>query len=194
MEADINETCDETYTFPIDAFGKALSTWLADATDSLRQTYDTATRTARARRYDNCRLIVHALAALASDGGTHAEILAKIREDNPEYPPGNLSGYLLQLQSVERGEVILHDEPSGRYYFASPMLAAYSRAVARRAVDQKPWGTWDLRSNMFYVTFAKELGNVDTSLVQKYFSYASTAVVTEPKVIKVVEGYQKRGK
>jgi hypothetical protein len=158
MEADIVETCEETHHFLPEAFGKALSTWLADATDSLRQTYDTATRTARARRYDNCRIIVHALAALPRDGGTHAEILSKIREDFPDYPASNLSSYLPQLQSSDRGEVILHDVPSGRYYFASPMLSAYSRAIARQTVEKKQNQLFPPDSSHgFFLSFAKEL-------------------------------------
>jgi hypothetical protein len=130
MNADIHETCGGHYTFSEESFATALKSWLASATESLRHAYDVATRTERSRKYDNCRLIVQALATFNADGATHPQLLARIREAVPEYPQGNLSGYLLELQSPKRGEAILHDAASGKYFFASPMLCAYSRVAA----------------------------------------------------------------
>jgi hypothetical protein len=135
QDAEINETCDEKHIFTEEAFATALGSWVADATEALRQSYDLATRTERARRYDNCQLIIQALSSFSIEGATHPQILAKIRDIEPAYPSGNLSGYLTELQSSKRGEVVLYDDASGRYFFASPMLGAYARAVARRSEE-----------------------------------------------------------
>jgi hypothetical protein len=156
-DANIHETCSDTHTFTSDALARALTTWIADATDSLRRLYDVATKTERARQYDNCRLIIHALSKLPKDGGTHAQLLQKIREQKPNYPSSNLSNYLTELQAPKRGEVVIHDVSSGRYYFGSPMLHAYARAMSREEVASSARPSKPLTGQDFIVNFAKVL-------------------------------------
>ena len=182
MDAEIHETCEQTYRFSAEEFGRALTAWLADATDSLRKMYDVATRTERARQYDNCRLIIHALAALPKDGGTHAQLLQEIRASKTDYPSSNLSNYLSQLQSPKRGEVVLFDLSSGKYYFSSPMLHAYARALARQEFEG-PKAKWDpLTNQSFFVFFAKEfakdVGTKEADLVAhlEKFLYSPSAL------------------
>lgn len=131
----LNEGIIETvkgdrHVFSESALKDSLTDWLAEAADSLRSTYDQAVRQKRTRKYDNCRLVLHALSALPRDGATHQEILAKIREKEPLYPPGNLSTYLGELQRSDRADTVIFDVRSGRYAFESPMLHAYVRAQA----------------------------------------------------------------
>lgn len=130
--ANIDETvAGDSHTFTDDDFAEALSEWIADAGDSLRSTYDVAVRAQRARKYDNRRIVLHALATLGAEGATHGELLDRIHKDHPEYPAGNLSNYLKELMTVERGSALVVDQRSGRYSFESPMFCAYVRARAK---------------------------------------------------------------
>lgn len=131
QEADIYETLEATYTFKEGELFASVQAWLEDATESLREAYDRATRTDRKRKYDNCRLIVHAIASLGPTGGTFPEILRQIRRDARQYPSSNLTQYLKVLQDPRRGQPLIHDPASGKYSFAWPMLHAYTRAQVK---------------------------------------------------------------
>ncbi len=108
---------------------EAVEQWIENSADSLREEYDRATRAKRIRKFDNCRLIIQALAPFGPDGATHPELLCALRRVHLEYPAGNLTLYLTQLSSQERGFVLAKDIASGRFRFASPMMHAYARAV-----------------------------------------------------------------
>ena len=139
-------------------FATALAKWLDEAGDSLRSAYDFAIRIKRTRTYDNCRLILHALAALDREGATHPQILKKIRQLVTAYPAGNLSTYLGELQQVDRGQVIVFDKNSGRYSFSSPMLHAYVRAQAREHHPTRRHREWRRTiSSDWKSTFIKEV-------------------------------------
>ncbi len=59
------------------------------------------------------------------------DLLTKIQEQEPNYPPSNLSIYLKKLCSAERGEVLRND--SEHYSFSDPFFKSYIRILK----DQK---------------------------------------------------------
>jgi energy-coupling factor transporter ATP-binding protein EcfA2 len=125
--ADINYTCDHTAIIDGDQLRSALERYVQDASDSLKAAFDLATRQQRVRRFDNTRLILKALANLGTKGGLHAEILKAIRQEESDYPAGNLTTYLKELRSPERGSILRFDPLSGKYFFNDPLYLAYSQ-------------------------------------------------------------------
>ena len=59
-------------------------------------------------------------------GATFAEILAEIKKKELNYPAGNLTFYLNELQKDIRGSVIRHNSTSGKYSFSDPIFLAYA--------------------------------------------------------------------
>ncbi len=108
-------------------FDHAVQMWLDDFSDSLKATFDRALMRHRVRQFDNCRLILTALAAGPLTGMLHAEILEAIRAHTPTYPAANLTQYLAELATEERGEVITK-APDGRYRFTDPLHHTYAKA------------------------------------------------------------------
>lgn len=82
----------------------------------------------RVRKFDNCAVILRAIAGLPERGGTHAEILAQIKESTPGYPAGNLSAFLPQLASDERGG-LLRNTPDGRWRYDEPLQHTYAQIL-----------------------------------------------------------------
>ena len=76
------------------------------------------------KKYDNCRLILEALATAPPSGMLHGEILAKIRERHAQYPAGNLTSYLRALQEEDRGAVV-RSLGANRYGFIDPFHQLY---------------------------------------------------------------------
>ncbi len=141
----IDETLLQPYVFKDTDFAAAVAQWIEGSADSLRDTYDRATRAKRIKRFDNCRMILHALAELGPDGGLFGEVYDQVRRHSADYPAGNLTLYLRELQSEEREFTVLQDSASGRFSFSSPMMHAYVRAIlqreqhaARKGVRQEP--------------------------------------------------------
>jgi hypothetical protein len=66
---------------------------------------------------------------LGSNGGTHAEILKNIRQEEPGYPSGNLTNYLREFLSPKRGEILRFDPVAGKYFFRDPLYLAYAQCL-----------------------------------------------------------------
>lgn len=105
----------------------AVERYVLESEATLRTAFDRGLRRDRIRRYDNCRLILEALARLPESGAHHAEILAEIRRQESSYGPGNLTNYSRQLLTEERGE-LLKQGMDGRFKFQSPLVHAYARS------------------------------------------------------------------
>lgn len=127
--AGIHETCAEKTKIDRDQLQKAIERYVMDTSDSLKAAFDLATKQQRVRRYDNTRLILKALAKLGTSGGLHSEILRVIQKDEPEYPASNLTIYLKELRSPERGEILRYQPLSGKYFFRDPIFLAYSQCL-----------------------------------------------------------------
>jgi hypothetical protein len=137
FDREVYETAQKRVVFSLNDLLSAIESWIEDSADTLQDSYDRATRALRIKVFDNCRIILHALAELPPQGGTHSELYRKVRETQPSYPAGNLTKYLRQLHSDERDFVLARDEGSGRFSFASPMMHAYVRGVLSRAEHRK---------------------------------------------------------
>lgn len=111
-----------------DVFDKAVVRYVSESSDTLKSQFDIALRRHRVREYDNTRIILTVLARAGEDGLTNAELLQAIRKSVPKYPQSNLTKYLAELQSTDRGELILCDGASGRFSFSDPLYQAYARA------------------------------------------------------------------
>lgn len=116
-----------TVTMSGSDFNTAVRMWLEDSSDSLKAAFDKALMRHRIRQYDNCQLILTALADGPLTGLLHAEILEKIHQSEPSYPASNLTLYLSQLTTEERGEILLK-APDGRYRFSDPLHHTYAKA------------------------------------------------------------------
>lgn len=99
---------------------------------TLRAKFEIALKRTKSTGYDNCRLILRALAALDVQGALHGDLLAQIRVTNPDYPSGNLTTYLRQLGSDERGALV-RKNLDGRFRFAEPLFHTYARLTLLNA-------------------------------------------------------------
>ncbi len=94
----------------------------------MKEDFENGVYLKRVRKFDNCAVILRAVASLPEHGGTHAEILARIKETTPGYPPGNLSAFLPQLASDERGG-LLRNTPDGRWRYDEPLQHTYAQIL-----------------------------------------------------------------
>jgi len=127
--ASIEETHDAIYEVQDEDLQKAVKRYTEDASDSLKAVFDKALVRHRQRKFDNARLILAALSRLDAGGATHAEILAEIRKKESSYPGSNLSVYLQQLQTEDRGEVVQHDTTAHLYDFSNPFYRAHAMCL-----------------------------------------------------------------
>lgn len=151
--AGITRTSADSVAVTDENLDLALKRYIEDASDTLKSAFDKALKRVRSRRYDNCRLIVRALAGLHQDGATHAEVLAEVRKTTPEYPSGNLTTYLRELQGEERGAVLRYDAASGRFSFSDPVYRAFADSLLgerRRelSVSMNSVDVWSFYSNL----------------------------------------------
>lgn len=130
--ADIAKTQDSTLTFTDRHVERALQRYLDDSSDTFKSSFDRGTRQKRKGKYDNCQLIVQALAALDARGASHNELLSQIRTDVAEYPAGNLTSYLKELQTPDRGELVRFDSAANTFSFANPLYRSYALVLDRR--------------------------------------------------------------
>lgn len=136
--ADLLQTSQNlTITFTDQHLRDGVDRYIADTSDTLKSTYDRAVYRKRARKWDNCRLIVRTMAELPQEGATYSTILDAIHKDHPEYPQGNLTTYLGQLQTVDRGEILRLDATTGMYSFANPFYRAYAQIVEKQPKPKK---------------------------------------------------------
>jgi len=127
----ILETQPQPFTFTRDHLEGALEKWVTDSSDSVKAKFDAALRRHRVRRFDNTRLILAALAGGPLDGMLHSEILATIRDFEPDYPASNLTIYMRQLMTEERGSLVFANA-DGTFRFIDPLHHTYAKAALRR--------------------------------------------------------------
>jgi hypothetical protein len=60
----------------------------------------------------------------------HAEILADIRSAHPDYPQSNLTLYMKELTSEDRGSVVKRGL-DGSFRFSEPLYYAYAQGLFR---------------------------------------------------------------
>jgi len=127
--ANIRGTCEKETWITNGQFKDAIKRYVDDSSDTLKTVFDIALKQERSRTFDNTRIILGALTLLGDKGGTHAQILKKIREGSPQYPTGNLTTYLGELQTAKRGQIIRCDTASGEFFFSDPLYLAYAQCM-----------------------------------------------------------------
>jgi hypothetical protein len=122
----IVETVEKRVAFTRDDLQAAVDRYASDLSDTLKASFDLALTRHKVKKFDNCRLILQALAKGPLEGLTYPEILANIRQVRSEYPAGNLTAYLRVLQSEERGEIIRQGLDK-RYRFVDPLFHTFAQ-------------------------------------------------------------------
>lgn len=123
--AGVCERRDTTLEFGNDDFKNAVTTYLDEASDTLKIAFARAIKRKKRENYDNAMIVLRALSKCPQEGAVDSEISKKIVAP---YPAGNLARYLLQLQTEERGAVVRYDDGLGTYAFADPMFRAFCLA------------------------------------------------------------------
>lgn len=132
--ADIVETLPVKAIITTQELEKALETYLDEASDTVKSTFDKALRQKK-RKFENGRLIIEALISYDQNGATYSQILKHIQAKKPDYPPGNLTSYLSQLQTEEKGKLLRYDTASGKYAFADPIYRVFAIGTFSEKTD-----------------------------------------------------------
>lgn len=127
--AEIYSTLPEVAHVTASELQRALQMYISDASDTLKSAFDKALRQKRKGRFDNCRLILQALSQCDQEGAVHATLLGHIRKKHPDYPAGNLTQYLKELQTPERGALVRYDSASSRFSFSDPVYRVFAMSV-----------------------------------------------------------------
>jgi GTPase SAR1 family protein len=115
----------------------AVERYVRESSDTLKARFDKALTRHKIRKFDNCRLILSAIAGGPLSGMRAADILASIRSHSAEYPAGNLTLYLRELTQDKRGSV-LRVGSDGKYRFADPLYHTFAQAILLVKARIKP--------------------------------------------------------
>ena len=128
LEKNIKSTSAKRVTLARADLAPAVSRYVTESSDSLKEVFEAALRQYRVRQFDNCRLILTALATGPVEGMLHSEILASVRRHHRSYPSGNLTTYLKGLTEEERGSVLRKGQ-DGRYRFSDPLYHTFAQVT-----------------------------------------------------------------
>jgi GTPase SAR1 family protein len=132
----IVETMDDTVIIGPKELQAALERYVENSSDTLKAVFSRALRTKKKSKYENSRVIVKALSRLPLDGATHNDILKEIQSEIPEYPPSNLTVYLRELRTEDRGELIRYDSYSNKFAFSEPMFSVYAKCLFQESATE----------------------------------------------------------
>ena len=133
LSANIYQTLTSEFQITVQDFEKAATDYVSSESDSIKAVFEKAVRQTRQRKFDNCRIILQALADSDNELGLSiGDILTKIRKKVLSYPAGNLTAYLDELQSEKRGSILRKDLDSGRYSYSNPFHKVYAQLVFSR--------------------------------------------------------------
>jgi energy-coupling factor transporter ATP-binding protein EcfA2 len=139
----IINTLQESIRVSASELQEALQIYIANASDTLKGAFDKALRQKRVRRFDNCRLILQALSQCDQEGAVPAFLFEKIRKRHKDYPAGNLTLYLKELQTPERGALLRCDSTSNQYSFSDPFYRVFAMSVFEKENPPPPRGIID---------------------------------------------------
>lgn len=137
----------------------AVERYVRDSSDTLKASFDKALTRHKVRRFDNCRLILQALAEGPLDGMSYTDILTSIHEKINDYPPGNLTTYLRELIDDKRGR-ILRTGVDRKYRFAEPLYHTFAQLTLVEHVPSE-WDQWDSAVSKWAAGALEELIEVD---------------------------------
>lgn len=133
--------------FESEIFSHSIEMYMDDASDTLKNVFDKALRQKRKRTYNNGKLILKSLVHFEQSGGTFNQILSQIRRSEPNYPASNLTHYLNELQTEERGRLISYDSNSGLYFFSDPVYRVFALVLLN---DRQMFETQDALTGVFF--------------------------------------------
>jgi hypothetical protein len=126
LERGILGTSIDGTAFTPDDLARAVERYVSELSDTLKASFDQALKRHKIKKFDNCRLIIQALAKGPLEGMSYAEILANIRAERADYPAGNLTSYLRALRQEDRG-CIISQGPDGKFRFVDPLFHTFAQ-------------------------------------------------------------------
>ena len=108
--------------------------YLDDASDTLKDVFETVLKQDRKRKFSNTELIIDAMANIGSEGASHSDLLAYIKKKEPSYPPGNLTAYLKELKSIRRRNILRFNSNSKKYFFSDPLYLVYAQCLHNKSI------------------------------------------------------------
>jgi hypothetical protein len=183
----------------------ALDRYVKDSSDTIQAKLFRALGRRVLGKYDNCRIILAALASGPLFGMTFGEILTKIRREHKDYPEKNLRRYLRELAKDERGQ-LLKPAAAGKWRFtgaiyhtlvqamlAKPRHAAAANPSPRQYVEEVVTRSWAdtvySNPNLAGAVFTDALGTYyldmknyfEPSLTLYGTQYTNTITIPEPQ-------------
>jgi energy-coupling factor transporter ATP-binding protein EcfA2 len=136
----IHQTCDNVVKFDSNDLKLALEKYVQSNSDTLKGRFEKATMVQRKGIYNNGQEILIAMSQIKDENTSYGELLEKIRENNPKYPPGNLTQYLQKLQDIDRGSVIVKNKDYNTYSFSDPFIKTYVQCMfeSKQKKDEDP--------------------------------------------------------
>lgn len=125
MALGIRETSPTRVVAIQESFDTAIDRYMRTRIGDMKGDFDAAMIVKKKRRYNNHAIILKALAELHEEGAFYSEILAQIRKEHPEYPQGNLTTYIAQLQTDERRSLV-RKTSEGKFRYDQPLQYAYA--------------------------------------------------------------------
>ncbi|MEJ8845606.1 ATP-binding protein [Variovorax rhizosphaerae] len=133
--AEVQETFkgEKPYIVPRTSLPEALKTYVQEASDSIKSSFDKALKKERKSKYNNAELIIRTLCKATDDGMARAELLGKIREGEQGFPNSNLEHYLKKLQLEEYGALLRYSPLSNCYSFTDPFYRVFAMVFFKEA-------------------------------------------------------------
>jgi len=149
-------------------FQTAVTYYIEDESDSVKSLFERALRQQRKRKFNNCALILEALAqSEADDGLSKGELVKAIKRKEPAYPQGNVTRYLELLQTEDRGAILRFYATSQRYDFANPFHKVYARMLFSKSKSKSKSKSVPVDINWQWATFSSHIVDVFTASLSK---------------------------
>lgn len=126
----------EGVAFTNDDLTAAIGRYINNASATITAAFDAALYRKRRRTYDNCRLILEALAEGPIDGMRSTDILDHIRKSHSSYPSNNFYTYMRELMSDARHNIVRHSVISDLYRFADPFYHAHAKHLFHKTAKK----------------------------------------------------------
>jgi hypothetical protein len=115
-------------------FDIALDEYLNENSDTLKATFDCATKVTHKRKSENPSDILRAILTVDKENVTLSEIKDTLQINDKTYTGNNLKKYVDELTSTSRSEILRFNEDSCSYFFSNPFIKAYSQCSLRNNI------------------------------------------------------------
>lgn len=115
-------------------FDRALDEYLNENSDTLKATFENATKTTHRRKSENPSDILRAILAIDQENVTLADIKKTLKLSNKTYKGNNLKKYVDELTTANRSEILRFNEDSYTYFFSNPFIKAYCQCSLRNNI------------------------------------------------------------